>query len=417
MKSLFLALVLFLVILFAKWPSVEDAIDRNLAAVEMVHKWKAEPRYLYQITCIKNENEITSSVRASSPSFTANDHQTMLIAARDAFYAGDCDEALAYWNRVLENDPQDQSAAVLQFLSSGLEERYIPGDTSPAKMSKLLFWLGQQAKKNQAQNQAQYWFDQSFAMYPSRLAADQLLAYQSQAGEQALIWQRLADTLNEDDPDYWWAVGNYSELEKDWDQALKAYVEGAAIAPKPYQFLIRQGQIYAQMEDWHRAETVFLLANDQRPNQITPYLELGHIYLAQREFQNAKTWYGKALAHFPNNFSAIFFFGLANYDLEENSQAGQYFQRALDLKPGHAASAYYLAQTYNRNGESQKAIEFLEMAFNLQSEKPWRWLVELGDWREREEDLQGALAAYREALALQPDNDDLLNKIRKMESR
>jgi tetratricopeptide (TPR) repeat protein len=417
MKSLFLALLLFLVILFAKWPPVGDAVDRNLAAIEMVHDWKAEPRYLYQVTCVKNGNEITSSFPASSPPPTTNDHQTMLIAARDAFFEGDCEDALAYWKLVLQNDPQDRSAAIMQFLSSGLEERYFPVDTSPVEFSKLLFWLGQQAKKNQAQNQSQYWFAHSFALYPSRLAADQLLTYQSQPAQQALIWQRLADTLDQDDPDYWWAVGKYSELEKEWHQALQAYAEGGAISPKPYEFLIREGQILAQMEDWDRAETVFLLANDQRPSQITPYLELGHLYLAQGEFHNAKIWYGKALAKFPNNFSAIFFFGLVNYNLEEKSQAGQYFQRALELKPGHALSAYYLAQTLYRSGDSKKALEYLAQAVNLQTDKSWRWLVELGDWRERAGDVQGALSAYREALALQQDNIDLLNKIQKIESR
>jgi tetratricopeptide (TPR) repeat protein len=418
MKSLILAMLLILVILFAKFLAVEDAINRNLAALGMVQNWKAKPRNLYQVNCAQNGEKSISSFPISGPRPTVNGHQSFLIAARDAFYSDDCDDALSYWKLVLEDDPLDSSAAIMQYLSSGLDEEYFPADTSLEDISEFLNGLGLQAEQNQMPKQAEYWFARSFELYPSRQAADRLLAFQPDPEDQAHIWWSLTNTLAKEDPDYWWALGQYSELEHEWDLALQAYSEGESIAPKPFDFIMQQGKVYAHIESWDRAVLTYRLASDLRSDDVNPYLEIGHIYRLQREYEKAKIWYEEALAKSPDHFTATFYFALINYQLGKFSPARHYFQHAVDLKPGHAASTYYLAQTLNRIGDSKKALEYLEKAVNLQSEKSWRWLVDLGDWREKEGDIQGALAAYKEALTLQQVDTTLINnKIQKIEDQ
>jgi tetratricopeptide (TPR) repeat protein len=413
--ALVLAFTFFLGLLFVIWPRMEDAVLRNMAALGMVQTWKAEPVQLYRMTCAQNEQEILSSPSDSLAQEAANDQQALVQLARNTFFSGNCQDALFFWTQVLQNDPRNRSAAVMQYLSSGLDSAYFPTGLSFADMSNFLYRLGLQAERNQARNQAQYWFAHSFELQPSRQVADQLLAFQIEPHQEASIWRSLADTLTEDDPDYWWALGQNFEIEKEWDRALWAYAKGASISPAPYNFLIRQGELHKQRAAWDSAQKAFQQASVQRPREITPYLELGHIYRQQGDFENAKEWYAKALARFPENFSVNYFLGLTHYQLEDDLLAEKYLLRAVELKPQHAASAYYLAQTLERNGDSQKALEYLEMAVQLQEEKSWRWLSELGDWRKKAGDVQGALAAYKEGLALQQDNATLLNKVRELE--
>lgn len=412
---LVVALPLFLGLLFVIWPRIENALHQNRVALGTVQTWKAKPTQLYKLTCDQREQEIASSPLDLSAREAANDQQALVQLARNTYFSGDCQKALAYWTQVLQNDPRNESAAVMQYLSSGLDSAYFPTGLSFTDMSNFLYRLGLQAERDQAENQAQYWFAHSFELQPSRLVADQLLAFQIEPDQEASIWRSLADTLPEDDPNYWWALGQNYELEKDWDLALWAYTQGASISPVPYDFLIRQGELHKQRAAWDSAQKAFQQASMQRPREIIPYLELGHIYRQQGEFENAKEWYAKALTRFPENFSANYFLGLTHYQLEDDLLAEQYLLRAAGLKPEHAPAAYYLAQTLERSGDSQKALEFLEKAVQLQEEKSWRWLVELGDWRKKTGDVQGALAAYKEGLALQQDNATLLNKVRELE--
>jgi hypothetical protein len=185
----------FLGLLFVIWPRIEDAVLHNMAALGTVQTWKAEPVQLYRLTCAQREQETLSSPSDSLAQEAANDQQALIQLARNTFFSGDCQDALAYWTQVLQNDPRNRSAAVMQYLSSGLDSAYFPTGLSFADMSNFLYRLGLQAEHDQARNQAQYWFAHSFKLQPSRLVADQLLAFQIEPYQEALIWHSLADTL------------------------------------------------------------------------------------------------------------------------------------------------------------------------------------------------------------------------------
>lgn len=403
MKSLFLLPFLLLGLLLFKGAAIFEAANSNLAGIETVRDWSSNPKTLSQIICQENVQKGAAGSNAGQAA--------VVNAARRAYFAGDCESALAYWDLARGIDPQNETAALMEFLSAGLEAGYFPLDASPEDMSGFLYGLGLQAEQNQEEKQAYYWFAKSFEQHPSRLAADRLISSQTNPEKQVHIWLSLADTLPDDDPNYWWALGQYLTLEEDWEGALQAYTAGALIAPKPYEFLMEQGKVLSHMQAWDKAVSIYQSASDQRPTDVNPYLEIGHIYRQQGELNKAKASYEKALAISSQHFTAVFFLGFVHYQLEDDLQAEYHLQRALDLKPAHAPSAYYLAQTLHRSGNSQAALEYLEKAVSLAEEKPWRWLIQLGDWRYAAGNVQGALEVYKEALDLQPGNPELRKKV------
>jgi Flp pilus assembly protein TadD len=67
--------------------------------------------------------------------------------------------------------------------------------------------------------------------------------------------------------------------------------------------------------------------------------------------------------------------------------------------------------------KQERAVLWLRTAIALYKGQPWDWAVQLGDWLAEAGDREGALAAYRQALAWKPGDEGIAAKIRALENR
>lgn len=405
--SFFLALLLLAGLLVVNFPQVSQAVSDNMSALTFLRDWGRESRDISQVICERNSQPLAPAVQ--------QDQSAVINAAREAYFLGNCERALANWTLAAENDPQQETAALMRYLSSGLNPELLPANMSAEETAEFLKGLGLWAEQEKRADQAAYWFTQSFAIQPSRFVADRLIRSLQQDDEKLAVWQRLADMLPQEDADHWWAFGQQAELSQAWDQAANAYEAGAQIADDPFAFLMEQGIMLTKLDRLDEAESMVQKALSLRPQNSQPYVQLGHIARLQGDIQSAKDWYEQAVQIAPDKFTQNYRLGLAYYDLGQFDLAEQYLSTAVDISPKNSSALYYLAQSAYQNGRQTEAEAFLEDAVLADGGSHWNWLVILGDWRAASGDGKRALQAYNQALDLRPNEPELIDKIQKIE--
>ena len=406
--SFFLALPLLAGLLIVNFPRISRAVSDNLAALTFLREWGRESRDISQVICERSSQPLALAAQ--------QDQSAAINAAREAYFLGNCEPALANWTLAADNDPQQETAALMRYLSSGMDPELLPANMSAEETAGFLQGLGSWAEINKYETEAAYWFTNAFNVQPSRSGADRLIRLQQDESQQKAVWQQLADVLPQDDPDHWWALGKQADLNGSWQQAVDAYKMGASIAPQPYDFLMAQGAGNLKLDQLDEAQAVFERAAELEPDFSQPYLQLGNVSRQRGDHEKAKTWYEQAVKLAPDKFTPNYWLGLTYYELGEFEPADQYLTGAVQINPRNSSALFYLAQTLYEQGQPNKALARLEEAVRLDKEKHWNWLVTLGDWRAAAEDADGALKAYYQALSLQPDNPKIAGKIENIEN-
>jgi tetratricopeptide (TPR) repeat protein len=411
MKYWLFALLFLVVLLIVYGPAVSGAITENLASLKVVRAWARQSKDPGQIICQEFDQESLTAGAASALEIRDESQWTIINAARQAYYSGDCESAAAYWKLAAEKDSLDSADALLLFLSAGLDRELLPAEYSTSELAEYLGGLGLVSEKQHAQDQAQYWFNAAFELHPSRSIVSRLTPYQDTPIEEANLWRKLAETLPESDPSRWWALGREAELKEEWAVALQAYNSGASSADDPFDYLMKQGQVLMRLERLEEAESVFRVAVSLKPMRSQPYFQLGNLFSRKGDYETAKIWHELALDLAPDNFSQNYALGTTYYYLEDYDQAEERLRRALEISSRDSTALYFLAQTFYQTGREGEAQELLEQAINLDEAKRWNWLVILGDWRAGANDREGALRAYNKALQLRPNNAEISEKI------
>lgn len=370
-----LRIVLLLALALLTAPGLLAAAANNAAAHALLVEWPAfdplqGPPQCPQPAPSGRAARYAGWALALSPSF----ERALANAGRAAWLAGDCAAAAAHWQRALALAPGDETTAFWLYWAAGGDVERPAGTLSAETLARHAYLCGEQARRAGLAEVAAAWYERSLALQPGRAAASQLARFHQAAErpEQAiLVWQRVAGALPGEDAERWWAAAQAAELAKDWAAAAAAYAAGAARAEAPYEFWMGEGRAWRRERQWDAAEAAFRQALEARPDITGPYLELGHVEYARPDYGAARAWYEQAQALAPENSGVL----------------------------------YYLAQSSYKLGEIPEAVQMLARAVDLNSGQPWRWAVQLGDWRLELGDRQGALAAYRQALGWQPDEE------------
>jgi tetratricopeptide (TPR) repeat protein len=183
--------------------------------------------------------------------------------------------------------------------------------------------------------------------------------------------------LRPEDVGYWQVRAQAAALEEDWEAAASAYGRAGRLSDDAYRFWWEQGRAFQRAGDGACAVQSFGRALMARPSHHVSYRMIGQIY-SQRELDN---------------------------------QARNWLYKALQIAPKNAQNNYYMAQYFHRLGEQDRAVMYLAQAVESHNRQPWRWAVQLGDWRLALGDRDGALEAYRQALAWQPGEASIEERI------
>ncbi|MEO8737315.1 MAG: protein kinase [Edaphobacter sp.] len=198
------------------------------------------------------------------------------------------------------------------------------------------------------------------------------------------------------------ALGSVFEVTGDETASLREIATALSLDPSNPRTLIYQGQVYARLNRWSEAESIFRRVLQERPNYWLPYSELGLTLYSQGKYSAALDAFRAASLAAPKNATALNNVGSLYQLLGNFQQAEDVLKRSLALEPSGWASAT-MASVLRSEGKYTQALPFALKGVALKPTEPENWL-ELGDCYTL---LRGhsseAKAAYARAAQLQAE--------------
>jgi tetratricopeptide (TPR) repeat protein len=153
-------------------------------------------------------------------------------------------------------------------------------------------------------------------------------------------------------------------------QKLIGSIRTASLSGDPAQTLFEAGRALASINEWELAMEAFRQATLARP-----------------DFADAWAFWGEARQHVE--------------DFSLNPVAPLELERALSLDPSSLSANTLMSLFYQRHGRFDQALEFMRKVAGLYPQNP-ALQVELGEVSALSGDLEAALQAYQQAVALVP---------------
>ena len=206
--------------------------------------------------------------------------------------------------------------------------------------------------------------------------------------------------------------------------AAPALRNAQALAPADVRWPYYLAHLHRDAGALDEAADRFEAARRLQPDDMAVLVWLGDVRLAQGDAEAAEPLFARALRLYPDSLSARF--GLARVALmrEEFEPAARGLEEILALEPSATAAHYPLGQAYLRLGEAERAQEHLRQreAADIRPADPLMaaldGLLESSQAYEtrgiealNREDWDGAVAAFRRGLELDPADAELRHRL------
>ena len=206
--------------------------------------------------------------------------------------------------------------------------------------------------------------------------------------------------------------------------AIPAFRNAQMLAPADVRWPYYLAHLHRDAGALDDAADRFEAARRLQPDDMAILVWLGDVRLAQGEAGSAEPLFARALSLFPDSLSARF--GLARVALmrEEYRAAAEGLEEILELEPSATAAHYPLGQAYLSLGESERAQEHLRQreTADIRPSDPLMaaldGLLESSQAYEtrgiealNREDWDGAVAAFRRGLEIDPADAELRHRL------
>jgi tetratricopeptide (TPR) repeat protein len=191
-----------------------------------------------------------------------------------------------------------------------------------------------------------------------------------------------------------------TEAEGEVDQAMQ-------LAPEDAAALAAVGRVKARLGK--SAEGVALLrkAVTLAPQSSVAHLDLGMVLAESYDLTGALTESSEAVRLAPGSALAHLNRGRVLFDLGRNTEAKPDLELASRLAPEMPEPFYFLAVIDKQAGHYNRAVVLLQTVVKLQPRNATAWNL-LGQSLEYGSQTQAAIAAWRHAVAIDPDNSQAL---------
>lgn len=387
-----LALALFL--LLSRAQTFRAAGLQNWAMFRLQPLWLERAEPILDPPCRGVGGAFSDLAQMIQPSVALGNARALTHWGRVLWLEGRCAEAIAAWEQAWTG-ARDRAAA-FELIRTG---EY---DVLPLELRRIaaegFYQQAREVAKTRGDQSALAWFSRAFELMPHHKYAGAIAQIYRKEGDTAnarRVWQRLADLTPSTDAEHWWAVAELASLDGKWEDAARAYTEGAHLTDEPYEFWVGAGSAWLQARQLDAALAAYERAYQEKPVAWSCIL-LGNVYRARQQYDEALRWYAEAQAKSPRDAEVYYRFGEIYYGMGEYGRAREYLNQALQIDANHFLSMYIVARIYYAQGNTLNAEKWMLDAL---ARIPWRetraaWWLELGDWRLQRRDCEGAREAY-----------------------
>jgi len=188
--------------------------------------------------------------------------------------------------------------------------------------------------------------------------------------------------------------------------SLQSFDRALALNPQLSEAHCGKGIAFSAMSRLQEAEAEYRAALQFNPENAQAYYQLGKLSFQQGDLDGASTQFKEAIRLAPNHAEAHSMLGETYLHLKQPGAAEQELRAALRLQPNRVRALYGLGSLLQRQGKTQEAEVFLKRFEAIQQRKQDMNLVPglnaEGNKLRRMGDLNGAVASYRKALAIDP---------------
>ncbi len=299
--------------------------------------------------------------------------------AKAQFKAGNYQEALEAYSRVVEMDPEDEWGYANRAETLVKLERYqeaIADFTQALDLNALNDWA---------------WAHRGEAYRLSDQFADALSDF---------------DRALELDPEYIWAVmskGQVFEAQKDYDRAIEMFSRVVELDSEESWGYAHRGEAYRLLKRNQEALQDFSRAVSLKPAYGWAYGSRGQVYLSLNEYHQAILDLDRAIALDPSLSWAWAHRGEAQRLLENYHQAISDFDQAIKLHPQYSWAYARRGEAYRQVGKYQEAIADCAQSLELNPNNDFAYGVRGATYRAMKQ-YEQAIEDLNRALDLDPND-------------
>lgn len=163
----------------------------------------------------------------------------------------------------------------------------------------------------------------------------------------------------------------------------------------------KQGDEFLKRNQLHDAAKCYRHALSINPDHVDACVGLGFVLSEQKQYPEAEQYLRHALSIDPGMADAHYILGTISKDRNDETASIDHFIRALEINPGLEFAYRDVIAALGKSGQMARAKSFLARAIAAFPESA-EFQFYLGNLLSGEEDYEGAVACYQQALSIQP---------------
>ena len=162
-------------------------------------------------------------------------------------------------------------------------------------------------------------------------------------------------------------AGIYAETDN-YDKALENYNKVIAINPDDAFIYISIGSIYESMGKYKDALTAYTKALDIFPEYKYNYFNIGNVQYQLKDYKNAINSYNSFLETYSGHAEARENLAASYLAVKDYKNAQAQYQMIYEKNPENFKNYYEYGIALLNNDDSEKAVEFLEKAIEIDAD-------------------------------------------------
>lgn len=200
-------------------------------------------------------------------------------------------------------------------------------------------------------------------------------------------------------------LGKYLQLQYRWDEAEATYQDLLKEYPQDWQAYVELGWVYYKRGDGLDAALLaFQKATAVDPSRGDGHYAMAQVLIQEKRYSEADTWFAQAVDLNPQQKWWWLTWGNVMIESGDLPRALNIYGQTVEKFPDWAPGYYEMAWAYRLADSKDRSIEAIEQALALVTPPSEWYYVRAGQIYEWADDKAEAIAAYREALIINPLN-------------